>query len=339
MARTYIIAEAGVNHNGNLDLALEMVDVAAEAGADAVKFQTFCSEDLVCRDAGKAEYQKRTTDPGQSQLEMLKCLELDIDAHKRLIRRCREKGIEFLSTPFDPASVDLLADLGLTTFKIPSGEITNLPHLRRVASRASKVIMSTGMADLDEIRAALNVLVDGYIDSEDIVLLHCNTAYPTPPEDINLAAMPAMLAMLEKDFPGLRVGFSDHSSGIEAPMAAVALGASLVEKHFTLDRNAEGPDHQASLDPDDLRKMVDGIRLVEIMLGSAVKQVTDSERENRAVARKGIVAAVPIRAGEVFTEDNLAVKRPGNRLDPMRWDEVIGRQAKRDFACDEGIEI
>ncbi|GAB7021546.1 N-acetylneuraminate synthase [Salidesulfovibrio brasiliensis] len=339
MTRTYIIAEAGVNHDGRLERALELVDVAADAGADAVKFQTFRSGDLVCSHAGKAEYQKRTTDPGQSQQEMLRALELDLAAHEALIHRCGERGIEFLSTPFDPASVDLLAGLGLKTFKVPSGEITNLPYLRQVAAHAERVVMSTGMAELDEIAAALDVLAAEGVPADAVTLLHCNSAYPTPPEDLNLRAMPAMLERFGTEYPGLRAGLSDHSVGIEAPLAAVAMGATLVEKHFTLDRDADGPDHQASLAPQELKDMVRGIRLVETMLGTGIKRVTESERENRQVVRKSIVAAMPIRKGELFSEQNLAAKRPGAGLSPMRWDDVVGRRAKRDFARDEEIEV
>ncbi len=330
----FIIAEAGVNHNGSVDLAKKMIGAAARAGADAVKFQTFIAEKLVCRNAVKAEYQKTTTDADQSQFEMLKTLELDKFAHQELLSCCRKKGIKFLSAPFDLASIDLLNTLGLDIFKIPSGEITNLPYLRKIGSLGKKIILSTGMADLQEIEATVKVLHQCGTTQDDLVVLHCNTQYPTPMDDVHLQAMQTI-----KRKCNVRVGYSDHTLGIEVPIAAVALGAEVIEKHFTLDQSLDGPDHSASLLPDELKAMVTAIRNIEKALGRDEKKVTESEQENRAVARKSIVAARKIRAGEVLSEENLTVKRPGTGINPMDWDRVLHQIATRDFMPDERIVL
>lgn len=329
----FVIAEAGVNHNGCLDLAYKLVDVAVEAGADAVKFQTFKAEQVISRYAEKAEYQKETTDASESQLEMVKKLELNREAHEKLMAYCRDKGIEFLSTPFDLESIDLLIELGIKTLKIPSGEITNLPYLRKIGALGKKVIMSTGMATLEEVRMALEVLVNGRAQKENITILHCNTEYPTPFEDVNLRAMLTM-----KDKLGVKVGYSDHTLGIEVSVAAVALGAEVIEKHFTLDKTSEGPDHKASLEPDELKAMIRSIRNIERAMGSGVKRPSLSELKNIMIARKSIIAAKDIKKGEIFTGKNITVKRPGNGISPMKWDEVIGQIAKRNFKEDELIE-
>lgn len=329
-----IIAEAGVNHNGDPDLALRLVDAAADAGADRVKFQTFDAARLVSAQACKADYQLRTTDAAESQLAMLKRLELSRATHEALIRRCRERSIGFLSTAFDPGSLDLLVELGIDSLKIPSGEITNLPALRRIGALRKPVLLSTGMATLGEVETAIDVLERAGTPRSHITVLHCTTEYPTPMAEVNLRAMCAM-----REAFGVAVGYSDHTAGIEVAVAAVALGATVIEKHFTLDRNLPGPDHKASLEPDELGAMVEAIRNIETALGDGIKRPGPSERRNQAVARKSLVAARPIRAGEEFGADNLAVKRPGDGISPMRWDEVIGRHARRDFAADELIEL
>lgn len=330
MKKIFIIAEAGVNHNGDMEIARKLIDAASEAGADAVKFQTFQAKKLVCRTARKAEYQLETTDSSESQYEMLKKLELTRQMHIELMAYCEQKNILFLSTPFDMESIRLLADLGLQVFKIPSGEITNLPYLRAIARLHKRVILSTGMSNMDEVRAAVHVLETN--GTKDITLLHCNTQYPTPAADVNLRAMVRM-----REETGLPVGYSDHTQGIEIPIAAAALGAEVIEKHFTLDKNMEGPDHKASLEPQELRQMVAGIRKIELALGTGEKQVSESERANVDVARKSIVAASDIQKGEQFTEENLTTKRPGNGISPMRWDEIIGTVADRDYQADDLI--
>lgn len=332
MNRTFIIAESGVNHNGDVGIAKEMVDVAAKAGADAVKFQTFKAEKMISKFAPKAEYQRKTTDENESQFEMVKKLELDQCAHKELIAYCRQKGIIFLSTPFDLESIDLLNELGLKILKIPSGEITNLPYLRKIGSLKKKLILSTGMADLQEIGNALKILTGAGTPKENITVLHCNTEYPTPMEDVNLRAM-----LTIRDTFDVKVGYSDHTLGIEVPIAAVALGASVIEKHFTLDANMKGPDHKASLEPAGLRTMVEAIRNIEKMLGDGVKKPSPSELKNRPIARKSIVAARDITKGEIFTEENIAVKRPGIGISPMEWDKILGEVAERDFKEDEPV--
>lgn len=329
-----IIAEAGVNHNGSLERAREMVKAAARAGADYVKFQTAVPELVISSIAPKAEYQKETTGTEESQLEMCKAIHLPLSDYKELKELCEEEGIGFMSTPFDLVSVDLLADLGQDWFKIPSGEITNLPYLRKVAATGTPVIMSTGMSMPEEIEAALKVLTGSGLKKEDIILLHCNTEYPTPMADVNLLAMKEMARRF-----GVRTGYSDHTQGIEVPIAAAALGACVIEKHFTLDRNLPGPDHKASLEPQELAAMVRAVRNVEQALGTGEKKVSASEAKNKPIARKSIVAARYIKAGEVFTEENLAVKRPGDGISPMLWDEVLGQVAKRDFPYDTLIEL
>lgn len=332
MSHTLIIAEAGVNHNGSLEMAMQLIEKAAEAGVDYVKFQTFKSEKLVSRHATKAEYQKANTDGEDSQLKMLQQLELSPDDHLQLIEHCNHCGIKFLSTAFDLDSIDFLDSLNLDLWKIPSGEITNLPYLRRIAQKGSRVIMSTGMCEPEDIEAALNVLTTNGTPLENITLLHCNTEYPTPWGDVNLRAMHD----IAKRF-NVSVGYSDHTKGIEVPIAAVALGATVIEKHFTLDNNLPGPDHKASLEPQQLKAMVDAIRHIEQALGNGVKQISKSERKNIAIARKSIVAASEIKKGELFTEENLTVKRPGGGISPMKWDEVIGTTATRNYQPDELI--
>ena len=334
MNRTFIIAEAGVNHNGSVETARRMIDVAAAAGVDAVKFQTFSAENVVSIFAPKAQYQKETTDKDESQLQMIKRLELDMDSHSQLIDYCRDRGVAFLSSAFDLESIDVLNNLGLEIFKIPSGEITNLPYLRKIGSLKKKVILSTGMADLDEIRAALDILAGAGTQKEDVTVLHCNTQYPTPIEDANLRAMATI-----RDTFGVRVGYSDHTVGFEAVIGAVALGATVIEKHFTLDRNMEGPDHKASVEPDELEAMVKAIRNVEMALGDGIKRASESELENKLIVRKSIVAAREVEAGEVLTEANLAVKRPGTGISPTEWDAVLGKDAKRKFVKDELVEL
>ena len=332
--KTYIIAEAGVNHNGSLDLAKKMIDAAVEAGVDAVKFQTFKAEKVVSRYAPKAEYQKQATDKTESQLDMLRKLELDKVAHEELLACCRSRNIQFLSTPFDLESIDLLSKLGLEIFKIPSGEITNLPYLRKIGALKKEIILSTGMSDLCEIEDALDILQAAGTRIDDITVLHCNTEYPSPYNDVNLRAM----LTIGNAF-GVKVGYSDHTPGIEIAVAAVALGAVVIEKHFTLNRNMPGPDHQASLEPDELQEMVRSVRHIERALGVGVKKASPSELQNRDVARKSIVAAHDIQAGEVFTEDNITGKRPGTGISLMVWDSVIGKSAPRAFKFDEMIEL
>ena len=328
----FIIAEAGVNHNGSLELAKQLVDKAKEAGVDCVKFQTFIAKNIVSKNAAKAEYQKKQTENLESQHEMLKKLELSFDEFIELKNYCLEKEIEFLSTAFDFESIDFLSELGMRIWKIPSGEITNLPYLIKIAKLKSKVILSTGMSTIDEINDAVNVLNEN--GASEIIILHCTTEYPTPYEDVNLRAM---LTIKEKF--GVNVGYSDHTMGMEVPIAAVALGATVIEKHFTLDRNMQGPDHKASLEPNELKNMVDAIRHIEKALGNGVKQVAESEKKNLAIARKSIIAKKNIKKGEILSEDNLTVKRPGDGISPMRWFEVIGAVSIRDFERDELIEI
>jgi len=332
--KTFIIAEAGVNHNGSLEMAMQMVDAAVAAGADAVKFQTFKAEKVIAVNAPKADYQQKATGSDESQLEMVKKLELDETAHIRLHQHCQHKGIQFLSSPFDLESIDLLNRLGLEIFKIPSGEITNLPYLRKLGVLKKRLILSTGMADLGEIEDALNVLTQSGTPWENISILHCNTEYPTPFEDVNLRA----ILTIRNAFPGISIGYSDHTIGIEAPIAAVAMGASVIEKHFTLDRNLPGPDHRTSLEPHELFAMILGIRNIEKALGTGIKKPSPSELKNKPVARKSIVAASSIEQGETFTEMNITVKRPGTGITPMRWDEIIGRKAVKPYRRDELIE-
>jgi len=315
----FIIAEAGVNHNGSVDLAKRLIDVAYNSGADAVKFQTFKAENLVSKNAQKADYQKQTTDVSESQFDMIKKLELDVDTHKELIAHCQEKDIMFLSTPFDHESINLLSDLGLQIFKIPSGEITNLPYLRHIGSLGKKVVLSTGMSNLKEVGDALNILINAGTSKDNITVLHANTMYPTPMEDVNLNAMLTM----QKEFD-VAVGYSDHTLGIEVDIAAVAMGASCIEKHFTLDRAMDGPDHRASLEPEELKEMVNSIRNIEKALGSSEKKPSQSESVNIDVARKSIFAKIDINKGDILDKKNLCVKRPGSGISPMKWDEVMG---------------
>lgn len=335
MKHVLIIAEAGVNHNGSLDIAKQLIDKAVEAGVDIIKFQTFKSEKLVSKAARQAEYQQRNIGKkDEGQLAMLKKLELSHADHEELMAYCHEKGIRFFSTAFDMDSIEYLHSLDLGLWKIPSGEITNYPYLRKIAQYHEQVILSTGMCELSDIEATVNVLVEFGVEKEQITILHCNTEYPTPYEDVNLRAMLEI-----RDRFGVNVGYSDHTKGIEVPIAAVALGATVIEKHFTLDKNMEGPDHKASLEPDELKSMVVAIRNIERALGAGHKTVSESEQKNIEIARKSIVAACPIKKGEMFTEDNLTVKRPGNGISPMRWNEVIGKVATKDFEEEEMIAL
>jgi N,N'-diacetyllegionaminate synthase len=334
MEKVIIIAEAGVNHNGSYELAEKMVVAAKAVGADYVKFQTAKPELVISKFAPKAQYQLGSTSKEESQLDMCKAIHLPLADYEQLNKYCDRQGIKFISTPFDLLSIDVLKPLGMDFWKIPSGEITNLPYLKKIAELHQPVVMSTGMSDLGDIEAALDVLTSNGLRNDDITLLHCNTEYPTPYEDVNLKAMQTMHEAF-----GLKVGYSDHTKGIEVPIAAVAMGACVIEKHFTLDRNLPGPDHKASLEPDEFKRMVDSIRNIEKAIGSAIKKVSPSEQKNMVVARKSLIAAVDIRKGEVFTEQNVTVMRPGNGISPMRWGEVMGRQAPRDFKEDELIEI
>jgi N,N'-diacetyllegionaminate synthase len=332
--KTLIIAEAGVNHNGDLDMARQLIDVAASAGADLVKFQTFSADRLVTEHAKKADYQAHTTDAAESQHAMIRRLELTSGMHEALIAHCKVRGISFFSTGFDIESVDMLMQLGVDRLKVPSGELTNLPYLRHVGRIGKPVILSTGMATLGDTEAALAVLEDAGTPRARITVLHCTTEYPTPMREVNLRAMSSL-----RDAFGVAVGYSDHTAGIEVAVAAVALGATVIEKHFTLDRSLPGPDHQASLEPAELAQMVNAIRNIEQAMGDGIKRPTPSELKNRPVARKSIVAACAIRAGERFTEGNLTVKRPGTGLSPMLWDDVLRYSATRDFAPNELIEL
>lgn len=332
LSKVLVIAEAGVNHNGNIDLAYKMVDAAKEAGADIIKFQTGKPEQVISRFAKKADYQKATTDQNESQLEMCRKLQLSFEEYGLLKKYCDKVGIRFLSTPFDLDSIDFLKGIRCDLWKIPSGEVTNLPYLIKIAETQAPIIMSTGMCTLDEVSAALQVLKEHH--AGDISLLHCTTEYPAPYENVNLKAMGRM-----KDVFGLEVGYSDHTEGIEVSIAAVAMGASIIEKHFTLDRQMEGPDHKASLEPEELFQMIQGIRHIEQAMGTGEKRPARSEQKNMVAARKSIVAFCPIRAGEIFSERNLTAKRPGNGISPMRWYEVLGQKADRDYAEDEMIEI
>jgi N,N'-diacetyllegionaminate synthase len=337
-----IIAEAGVNHNGNLQLAKEMVLKAKEAGADYVKFQTAVPELVISSIAEKAEYQKETTGAEESQLDMCRAIHLPLEDYDTLKQLCQEVGIGFMSTPFDLVSIDYLTRLKQDYFKIPSGEITNLPYLRRIAAAGFPIIMSTGMSQLEEVRTAIDILTgkskeypcESALTKDDIIVLHCNTEYPTPFNHVNLKAM----LTLHKEL-GVRTGYSDHTTGIEVPVAAAALGACVIEKHFTLDRNMQGPDHKASLEPHELKQMVDAIRHIEEALGDGDKKPSCGEMANAPVARKSIVAARDIKKGEIFTEENITVKRPGTGLSPMLWDTVLGKKAVKDFAYDSLIEI
>lgn len=331
-----IIAEAGVNHNGSLENAFKLVDAAVDAGVDYIKFQTFKADKLVSKSAKKADYQIQNTKNNQdSQLDMLKKLELTHENHQEIISYCKSKGVQFFSTAFDLDSLQYLKDIGLDMVKIPSGEITNLPYLRKAAQLFDRVILSTGMSTLEDISAAVEVFTTEGVNKDSITILHCNTEYPTPMKDVNLKAM----LHIGREF-GTEIGYSDHTLGIEVPIAAVAMGAVMIEKHFTLDNSMEGPDHAASLEPTELKAMTSAIRNLELAIsGSGLKEPSESEKKNMAIARKSIVAAHDIQKGEVFTEENLTVKRPGSGISPMKWDEVIGKQASQDFQADDLIIV
>lgn len=334
MGNVFVIAEAGVNHNGDIKIAMKLIDVAAAAGADAIKFQTFKAETLVSTNAPKAEYQLLATGALESQFEMIKRLELSHEFHGVLNEYCQSKNILFFSTPFDIESAAFLDKMGMKIIKIPSGEITNLPYLRYIGSLQRPVIMSTGMAHLEEVKMAIDVLISSGTSRQNLTVLHCNTEYPTPYEDVNLRAMRTI-----RDECDVKVGYSDHTLGIEVSLAAVAMGATVIEKHITLDTNMEGPDHKASITPVELECLVRSIRNIEKALGSPVKQPSASEKKNTSIARKSIVAAKAIKKGEVFSETNITAKRPGTGLSPMAWDDVIGQVAKRHFKYDEKIEL
>lgn len=329
----FIIAEAGVNHNGDMGLARELVHAAADAKVDAVKFQTFRAESLVRRDAAKAQYQVDRTGNSEGQYEMLKRLELSWDSHHELKALAEKRGIEFMSTPFDTECADFLANLGVKRFKIPSGEITNYPYLRHIARLGIPVIFSTGMSDINDIESCLNTFLENGLRRDQVSVLHCNTEYPTPPEDVNLRAMLSMKERFQ-----LTVGYSDHTTGTEVSVAAVAMGGRIIEKHFTMDKNLPGPDHLASLEPAELAFMVQSIRNISLALGSSIKGLSRSEAKNRHAARKSIVAARAIKKGELFTEENMTTKRPGSGISPMLWTEIVGKTAGRDFAADEMID-
>ena len=331
----FIIAEAGVNHNGSIELAKKLIDAAVAAGVDAVKFQTFVTENCVVKSAPKADYQVSQTGKGDSQFEMLKKLELTHENHEELLEYCQRKNIMFFSTGFDLDSLSYLKSLGFNLAKIPSGEITNLPYLRKIASDFDHVIMSTGMANIKEIEEAIQALVEAGLDKQRLTILHCNTEYPTPMVDVNLKAM-----LHIKDIFDVNVGYSDHTLGIEIPTAAVALGATVIEKHFTLSRDMSGPDHAASLEPDELKAMVKAIRNIELALsGSGIKEPSVSEKKNTQMARKSIVSKGFIKKGEPLTEGNLTVKRPATGISPMKWDKVVGQIADKDYQPDDLIEI
>lgn len=330
--RTLIIAEAGVNHNGDINIARQLIDIAAEAGADIIKFQTFNANRIVTASAIKADYQKQNTEMGESQYSMLHRLELTRDMHEVLIDYCKLKKIKFLSTGFDIYSIKMLKELGIDVFKIPSGEITNLPYLRHIGSYGCSIILSTGMATLNEIGSALEILQKAGTELNLITVLHCNTEYPTPMRDVNLRAMQTI-----RDYFGVAVGYSDHTIGIEVSIVAVAMGASVIEKHFTLDSNMQGPDHKASIEFDELKKMVSGIRNIEMALGNGEKVPSNSEKKNMSIARKSLVAACDISKGDIFNESNIIAKRPGTGLSPMLWDKIMGCKATRDFKVDELI--
>jgi len=330
--KVFIIAEAGVNHNGSIDIAKKLIDAAVASGADAVKFQTFKAENLATKYAKKANYQKNLTNQKESQFDMLKKLELSKEMHTELINYSKIKAIKFLSSPFDFESIELLKDLGLKIFKIPSGEITNLPYLRHIGKLNKKIILSTGMSNIDEVKTALDILINSGTKKTNIIVLHANTEYPTPMEDVNLKAMLTIGKELEVNF-----GYSDHTLGIEVDIAAVAMGAKCIEKHFTLSCNMKGPDHKASLEPDQLKEMVKAIRNIERALGSNIKKPSKSELPNIQIARKSIVAKTKIKKGDILRENNITVKRPGGGISPMKWDNVVGTKATKDYNEDELI--
>lgn len=333
MKKVFIIAEAGVNHNGSMELAKKLIDAAVYAGVDAVKFQSFKADKLASKNSVKAKYQiENTGNAEETQYEMLKKLELSYEDHIELKNYCLEKNILFLSSAFDLDSIDVLEELKIPLYKVPSGEINNVPYLRKIARTGKPVIISTGMCEMEEIQFSVDTLKEA--GCKDITILHCNTEYPTPMKDVNLKAMNHI-----KDVFKVKVGYSDHTLGIEIPTAAVALGAEVIEKHFTLDKTMEGPDHVASLEPEELKAMVEAIRNIEAALGTGVKAPSKSEVKNKEIARKSIVARIPIKAGEELTEDNLIIKRPGNGLSPMMWDKVIGTKASKDYVEDEMIVL
>jgi len=330
--RVFIIAEAGVNHNGSIDLAKKLINAASSSGADSIKFQTFIAKNLVTKNSEKANYQKITSDEEETQLDMLKKFELNKEAHLELIRYSKVKNIKFLSSPFDHDSIELLDEIGLEIFKIPSGEITNLPYLKHIGKLNKKIILSTGMSNFDEVKSALNILVNSGTKKNNITILHSNTEYPTPMQDVNLRAMITIGKELDVKF-----GYSDHTLGIEVDIAAVAIGAHCIEKHITLDCNMEGPDHKASLEPSQFKEMVKAIRNIEKALGSEIKKPSKSEISNIDIVRKSIVAKSKIKKGDILNENNLAVKRPGKGLSPMKWDEIIGTKASKDYNEDDLI--
>tara|TARA_Y100000768_G_C23971995_1_gene681019 strand:+ start:1285 stop:2283 length:999 start_codon:yes stop_codon:yes gene_type:complete len=330
--KTIIIAEAGVNHNGSIDYAKKLIDIAFEGKADYVKFQTFKAEKVVTRNANKAEYQKGLTGTNETQFEMIKKLELDRKTHEDLIDYCKQIDIQLLSTAFDHDSIDLLDELNIPLFKIPSGEINNLPYLRHIGRMGKPIIMSTGMSTLDEVHNALNILIESGAEKEQITILHCNSEYPTPMKDVNLKAMITI-----RDELGVNIGYSDHTLGIEVPIAAVAMGATVIEKHVTLDRTMPGPDHAASLEPEELKAMVSAIRNIEKAMGDGIKIPSQSETNNIAVVRRSIIAKKDIKKGEKFSEENLTVKRPGSGISPMEWDNVIGQVSNHDYDIDDLI--
>ena len=329
----FIIAEAGVNHNGSIDLAKKLIDVASNAGADAVKFQSFKANNLTTKNAQKAMYQKETTNIEESQFDMLKKLELSTEMHKELISYCKNKKIIFLSSPFDHESIELLEDLGLEILKIPSGEITNLPYLRHIGKLGRKIILSTGMSNIDEVKNALDILINSGTKKENITVLHANTEYPTPMEDVNLRAMVTIGKELD-----IKFGYSDHTLGIEVDIAAVAMGATCIEKHFTLNSNMEGPDHKASLEPQELKSMVLAIRNIEQVLGDGIKKPSKSELKNIQVARKSIVAKIRIKKGDILNETNLTTKRPGTGICPMKWNQILNKKALQNYHEDDIIQ-
>ena len=331
--QTTIIAEAGVNHNGNIQTAKELIKIAAEAGADIVKFQTFKAEGLVTKKAEKARYQKAMNTTEETQFDMIKNLELNEADHLALMKFAEKENIQFLSTPFDIESIQLLDKLGVSIYKIPSGEINNLPYLRNISKRGKPVIISTGMSTMDEVRLAIDILIENTLSKDDITVLHCNTEYPTPMNDVNLNAMVSMGNQLD-----VKVGYSDHTLGIEVAIAAVALGATVIEKHFTLDRSFPGPDHSASLEPNELKTMVKSIRNTESALGDGIKRPSESEKKNISIVRKSIIAKKDIKKGELFSENNLSTKRPGTGISPMLWDDLIGRIAEKSFKKDDLIK-
>jgi N,N'-diacetyllegionaminate synthase len=328
-----IIAEAGVNHNGDIEIAKSLIDAAVESKVDIVKFQTFSADRQVTKNAGKAKYQIETTDKNETQHSMLKKLELSVEMHIELINYCKKRNIEFISTAFDIQSVNLLQKLGQRLFKIPSGEITNFPYLEHIGKIGKPIILSTGMSTLNEIKIALEILQKSGTSKELITVLHCTTSYPVPMSDVNLLAMKSI-----KDEFQVEVGYSDHTLGIEIPIAAVVLGAKVIEKHFTLDRNLPGPDHKASLEPNELQEMIRTIRNVEQAMGDGIKKMTPSEAENRDIVRKSLVAIKEIKKGEIFTRENLSTKRPGNGMSPMNWNLIIGKSSKHNYEVDELIK-